>query len=87
MTLAVGDFAELRDEWQGKPVTYYVEKGREADARRTMGETPAMIEFFSHTYGYPYAFPKVRAGLRRGLYLRRHGKYLNDAADGSLLAR
>jgi aminopeptidase N len=58
MTLAVGDFAELRDEWQGKPVTYYVEKGREADARRTMGETPAMIEFFSQTYGYPYAFPK-----------------------------
>ncbi|MFM7425520.1 MAG: M1 family aminopeptidase [Elainella sp.] len=58
MTLAVGDFAELRDEWQGKPVTYYVEKGREADARRTMGDTPAMIEFFSQTYGYPYAFPK-----------------------------
>jgi aminopeptidase N len=58
MTLAVGDFAELRDEWQGKPVTYYVEKGREADARRTMGDTPAMIEFFSQAYGYPYAFPK-----------------------------
>lgn len=58
MTLAVGDFAEIRDEWQGKPVTYYVEKGREADARRTMGDTPAMIEFFSQAYGYPYAFPK-----------------------------
>jgi aminopeptidase N len=58
MTLAVGDFAELRDEWQGKPVIYYVAKGREADARRTMGNTPAMIAFFSQTYGYPYAFPK-----------------------------
>lgn len=58
MTLAVGDFAELRDEWQGKPVTYYVEKGREADAQRTMGKTPRMIEFFSQTYGYPYPFPK-----------------------------
>ncbi|TVQ20069.1 MAG: aminopeptidase [Leptolyngbya sp. DLM2.Bin15] len=58
MTLAVGDFAELRDEWNGKPVTYYVEKGREADARRTMGKTPQMIEFFSQAYGYPYAYPK-----------------------------
>jgi aminopeptidase N len=58
MTLAVGDFAELWDEWQGKPVTYYVEKGREADAQRTMGKTPSMIQFFSHIYNYPYPFPK-----------------------------
>jgi aminopeptidase N len=58
MTLAVGDFAEIRDEWQGKPVTYYVEKGREDDARLSMGKTPKMIEFFSQAFGYPYAFPK-----------------------------
>lgn len=58
MTLAIGDFAELRDEWQGKPVTYYVEKGREDQARLSMGKTPRMIEFYSQKYGYPYAFPK-----------------------------
>ncbi|HBB33109.1 MAG TPA: aminopeptidase [Cyanobacteria bacterium UBA9273] len=58
MTLAVGDFAEIRDEWQGKPVTYYVEKGREEDARRSMGKTPQMIEFFSQKFGYPYPYPK-----------------------------
>ncbi len=58
MTLAVGDFAEIRDEWQGKPVTYYVEKGREEDAKRSMGKTPRMMEFLSEKYGYPYAFPK-----------------------------
>ncbi|WP_416669056.1 M1 family aminopeptidase [Egbenema bharatensis] len=58
MTLAVGDFAELQDEWQGIPVTYYVEKGREADARRTMGKTPEMLEFFSQTFGYRYPYPK-----------------------------
>ncbi|HTL90669.1 MAG TPA: M1 family metallopeptidase [Leptolyngbya sp.] len=58
MTLAIGDFAELRDEWQGKPVTYYVEKGREDQARLSMGKTPQMIEFYSQKYGYPYAFPK-----------------------------
>ncbi|BAY08359.1 M1 family metallopeptidase [Calothrix sp. NIES-2098] len=58
MTLAIGDFAEIRDEWQGKPVTYYVEKGREADAKRSMGKTPRMIEFLSEKYGYTYAYPK-----------------------------
>ncbi len=58
MTLAVGDFAEIKDICQGKPVTYYVEKGREEDARRSMGKTPRMIEFFSQKYGYPYPFPK-----------------------------
>ncbi|MGV0024663.1 M1 family aminopeptidase [Phormidesmis priestleyi] len=58
MTLAVGDFAELKDEWNGKPVTYYVEKGREKQAQISMGKTPRMIEFFSQIYGYPYPFPK-----------------------------
>lgn len=58
MTLAVGNFAELRDEWNGKPVTYYVEKGKEAEARISMGKTPRMIEFFSQKYGYPYPYPK-----------------------------
>jgi aminopeptidase N len=57
MTLAVGYFAAIRDEWQGKPVTYYVEKGRESDAKRSMGKTPRMMEFLSEKYGYPYAFP------------------------------
>lgn len=58
MTLAVGDFAEIQDEWKGIPVTYYVEKLREEDARRSMGKTPRMIEFFSQKFGYPYPFPK-----------------------------
>jgi aminopeptidase N len=59
MTLAVGDFAEIRDEWQGKPVTYYVEKGYEEDGRRSMGKTPRMIEFLSEKFGYPYPFPSM----------------------------
>ncbi|TAF14979.1 MAG: aminopeptidase, partial [Nostocales cyanobacterium] len=58
MTLAVGDFAEIKDEWQGKPVTYYAERAREADAKRSMGKTPRMIEFLSEKYGYLYPFPK-----------------------------
>ncbi len=58
MALAVGDFAEIRDEWKGKPVNYYVEKGYEEDARRSMGKTPRMMEFLSKKFGYPYPYPK-----------------------------
>ena len=58
MTLAVGKFAEIQDEWNGIPVNYYVEKKRRDDARRTMGKTPQMIEFFSQEFGYKYPYPK-----------------------------
>ena len=58
MTLAVGDFAELKDEWNNIPAIYYVEKGREADGKRSMGKTPRMMEFLSNKYGYLYPYPK-----------------------------
>ncbi|WP_017317908.1 M1 family metallopeptidase [Mastigocladopsis repens] len=58
MTIAVGDFAEIRDEWNGIPVTYYVEKSREKDAKRSMGKTPRMIQFLSEKYGFSYPYPK-----------------------------
>ncbi|WP_346292904.1 M1 family metallopeptidase [Sphaerothrix gracilis] len=58
MTLAVGDFDVIQDQWRDIPVTYYVEKGRKTDGQRTMGKTPQMIEFFSQFFGYDYAFPK-----------------------------
>jgi aminopeptidase N len=58
MTLAVGQYVELRDQWNGKPVTYYVEPGQEAAAKLSMGKTPRMMEFFSQAYGYEYAYDK-----------------------------
>ena len=58
MTLAVGDFMEIADEWNGIPINYYVEKGREEDGKRSMGKTPRMVEFLSQKYGYTYPYPK-----------------------------
>lgn len=58
MTLAVGDFAEIKDQWNNIPVNYYVEKGREASGHLSMGKTPRMIEFFSHKFGYSYPYSK-----------------------------
>ncbi len=58
MTLAIGEFAEIRDEWNGKPVTYYAEKDRIEDARRSMAKTPKAMAFFSEIFGYDYPYPK-----------------------------
>jgi aminopeptidase N len=58
MTLAIGDFIELRDDWRGQPVTYYVQPGQAAQARLTLGKTPRMIEFLSQKYGYDYPYSK-----------------------------
>jgi aminopeptidase N len=58
MTLAVGDFACLKDSWQGREVSYYVDRHRESQTRLSMGKTPQAIEFFSQKFGYPYPFPK-----------------------------
>ena len=58
MALAIGKFAEVCDEWDGIPITYYVEADRLEDVARTMGKTPRMVAFFSELYGYRYAFPK-----------------------------
>lgn len=58
MTLAVGKFTKIEDKWQDIPVNYYVEKGKETEAKISMGKTPKMIEFFSQKYGYSYPYPK-----------------------------
>ncbi len=58
VTLVVGEFAAVEDHWNGIPVTYYVRHGREEDARRMMGKTPDMLDFFSRQFGIRYPYEK-----------------------------
>ncbi len=58
VTLAVGRFRELRDAWRGIPITYYCERGREADTRRAFGKTPKAMAFFSRATGLRYPYEK-----------------------------
>ncbi len=58
MALAVGEFSEIKDKWDEIPVNYYVEKGREEQAKLSMGKTPQMIQFFSSKFGYTYPYPQ-----------------------------
>lgn len=58
ISIAAGRFTEIEDRWQDVPVTYYCEKGREADARRGFGKTVKAMEFFSKMTGVPYPYDK-----------------------------
>ncbi|MEZ4805103.1 MAG: M1 family metallopeptidase [Bacteroidia bacterium] len=56
--LVVGDFAEVKDTWNGKQVNYYVEHSYEKYAHLVFGNTPEMIEFYSNVLMLPYPWDK-----------------------------
>lgn len=58
VSLAVGEFSEIKDRWGRVPVLYYCPAGREEDAKRAFGNTPRMIDFFSKKLGVPYPYAK-----------------------------
>lgn len=58
ITLVVGRFSEVVEEWDGIPVVYYCEKGREGDARRGFGKTAKALKFFSEKTGVRYPYPR-----------------------------
>ncbi len=57
ITLVAGHFTEIEEDWEGTPVIYYCEPGREADARRGFAKTKKALQFFSEKTGvrYPYS--------------------------------
>ncbi|MDG3007956.1 M1 family aminopeptidase [Paludisphaera mucosa] len=59
ITVAASEFNAFRDKVGDLPVEYYVLKNvDEETARRFMGKTPRMIEFFGEVTGQPYPYPK-----------------------------
>jgi aminopeptidase N len=59
LSVTAGEFAVFHDNLDDLPVDYYVLKDvDEATARRTLGKTPRMIEFFNKKIGTPYAYAK-----------------------------
>lgn len=57
--MGVGEFKKVVDEpWNGKEISYYVEKEYEPHAKAIFGKTKKMVEFYSTRLGVPYAWPK-----------------------------
>ncbi|MHA2611767.1 MAG: M1 family aminopeptidase [bacterium JZ-2024 1] len=58
ISVVVGEFAEIKDEYRGIPLLYYVEPSRKDDALRSFAKTPRMMEFFENYTGIPYPYKK-----------------------------
>ncbi len=57
--MALGEFKKVVDQpWNGKEISYYVEKEYEPHAKAIFGDTKEMIEFYSTKLGVPYAWQK-----------------------------
>ena len=59
VSVAIGDFTKVTDTWRGIPVEYHVPPGTdEATTRRSFGDTPKILEFYSQATGRPYPYAK-----------------------------
>ncbi len=59
VSVAIGEFTRVTDQWRGIPVEYDVPPGvDEATARRSFGDTPKILEFYSQATGRPYPYAK-----------------------------
>jgi aminopeptidase N len=56
--IAVGEWHEEKDTWNGKPLHYFVEKGWAKYAKKIYNHTPEMLTFFSEKLKYPYPWDK-----------------------------
>jgi aminopeptidase N len=58
VTLVIGDYEVIRDNYEGLPVDYYVYRDRVKEGQRLFRNTPRMIQFFEEKFGYAYPYPK-----------------------------
>ena len=56
--MGVGEYSIIKDSYEGKEVSYYVEKEYAPVARRIFGNTPEMIKFYAKVLGMDFQWPK-----------------------------
>ena len=56
--IAAGEFAVVKDDWNGMLVDYYVEPEYEEHAKDIFAHTPEMLSFFSDKLGMKYPWKK-----------------------------
>lgn len=99
--IAVGDYAVVKDSWEGMPVSYYVEPEYEKDAKAIYSSTTEMLTFFSEKLGVKYPWPKYDQVVVRdyvsgamenttavifGEFIQRHERELIDNNNELIIA-
>jgi aminopeptidase N len=94
--MGIGEFKKVTDTpWNGKEVSYYVEKEFEPYAKSIFGLTGEMIDFYSKRLGVPYAWQKYAqivardyvSGAMENTSATLHGEFVyqtdRELLDGS----
>jgi len=63
--VGVGDYAVVKDKWNGKDLMYYVEHDYKDYAKEIFNHTPEMLSFFSDMLDYPYPWDKYAQFIGR----------------------
>ncbi len=65
VSFVTGEYDEVHDEatLSRVPLSYFVYRGRNADARSSFGRTPEMLRFFSERSGIPYPFSRYSQAI------------------------
>lgn len=63
--IAIGEYAVVKETWNGKELAYYVEKEYEPYAKQIFAHTPEMLTFFSELLDYPYPWDKYSQIITR----------------------
>jgi aminopeptidase N len=58
VTVVIGEYEQIKDNYKDLPVDYYVYKDRIAAGHKLFANTPKMIELFEQRFGYDYPFAK-----------------------------
>jgi aminopeptidase N len=65
VSIIVGQYEEVKDQFKDKPVTSYVYPGQAEDARVSFGKLAQMVAFYSQKIGYDYPYAKYAQTMVR----------------------
>ncbi len=58
VSVVIGEYDQIRENYDGLPVDYYVYRDRKEAGQKLFANTPQMIKFFEEKYGYAYPYAK-----------------------------
>ena len=65
VSIIVGQYEEIKDQFKDKPVSSYVYPGQSEDGRVSFGKLAQMVAFYSQKIGYDYPYAKYAQTMVR----------------------
>ncbi len=85
ISLVVGQYVEVKDAWGAVPISNFVYPHQRADAMRSFGKTPKMIDYFSRMTQFPYPWEKYgHVVIQDFMYAGQENVSISTLTDGTI---